>query len=137
MRNSQIDTSSNTVTKRKTSGRRTRSRRQHWHAFGIFLFAMVATGCLVATNDVWSPLLPRMSSDNSTSAVDAREARMGTIVIQNDNDQCEQMKFDNETGKAADYLTPCPKQIVDANGRPVPQGTVHRLDAISKSFFGR
>ena len=61
----------------------------------------------------------------------------GKIVLQTDPDQCAQMKFDNANGQLIEHLKPCEKDIrFDEHGRAMPMGTVHRLDAISKSFFG-
>jgi hypothetical protein len=45
--------------------------------------------------------------------------------------------FDNTDGRLIENLKPCEKDIrFDARGRAMPMGTVHRLDAISKSFLG-
>ena len=45
------------------------------------------------------------------------------------------MKFDNDSGRAIEQFKPCDNAgILDANGAPVPAGTVRRLDAIGKSF---
>jgi hypothetical protein len=47
------------------------------------------------------------------------------------------MKFDNTDGRLIENLKPCEKDLrFDERGRAMPMGTVHRLDAISKSFFG-
>lgn len=63
---------------------------------------------------------------------------MGIIVQQLDGDRCKQTKFDNDSGRTIENLAPCDNEVfLDAHGIPVPQGTVHRLDAISKSFLGR
>jgi len=78
-----------------------------------------------------------MSSDASLEESASREMQIGTIVIHSGDDGCEQIKFDNKTETTVNSRSPCPKQVLDAHGVPVPQGTVHRLDAISKSFFGR
>ena len=48
------------------------------------------------------------------------------------------MKFDNDNGRTIEQFKPCDNAgILDANGVPVPVGTIRRLDAISKSFSGR
>jgi hypothetical protein len=65
------------------------------------------------------------------------ESRTGKIVLQANPDQCAQMKFDNANGRFTEGLKPCDNQIqFDEHGRPIPIGTIHRLDAISRSFFG-
>jgi hypothetical protein len=43
------------------------------------------------------------------------------------------MKFDNETGRISEVGS-CPQVAVDANGVPVPLGTIHRREAIKKSI---
>ncbi len=45
------------------------------------------------------------------------------------------MKFDNDSGRPIGQFKPCDTaDILDANGVPMPTGTIRRLDAISKSF---
>ena len=46
------------------------------------------------------------------------------------------MTFNNDTGRLVEVSKPCEKDNVrlDDKGVPMPMGTVHRLDAISKSF---
>jgi hypothetical protein len=47
------------------------------------------------------------------------------------------MKFDNDSGRTIDNIKRCEDNVVlDAKNIPVPVGTLHRLDAISKSFSG-
>ena len=56
--------------------------------------------------------------------------------MQTDENKCELMKFDNETGRTIENTARCRNDVtMDAHGAPVPVGTVHRLDAISKSFL--
>lgn len=55
---------------------------------------------------------------------------------ESDQDQCQLMKFDNDTGRMIDGSANCHGDVVlDAHGVPVPMGTVHRLDSIRKSFM--
>jgi len=59
----------------------------------------------------------------------------GTIA-DGDIDFCKRLKFDDE-GRVFQDVVPCDQSgIRDARGQPVPVGTIHRLDAISKSFSG-
>jgi hypothetical protein len=44
--------------------------------------------------------------------------------------------FDNKTGRMTE-LTPCGEPLLDSRGMPIPAGTIHRLDAIRKSFSDR
>jgi hypothetical protein len=50
------------------------------------------------------------------------------------NGDCQQEVFDNQTGRMTRLRQPCDDTAQDANGIPIPKGTIHRLDAISKSF---
>ena len=76
-------------------------------------------------------------AERSAPTPDPKEIRTGKIVLQTDPDQCAQMKFDNTDGRLIENLKPCEKDLrFDERGRAMPMGTVHRLDAISKSFFG-
>jgi hypothetical protein len=49
---------------------------------------------------------------------------------------CEQDIFDNQTGRMTRSAQPCNPTTYDSNGAPIPLGTIHRLDAINKSFPG-
>jgi hypothetical protein len=121
----------------KTRSRPTHSRRQRWRAFVVSLFAIAAMGCLVVASIFWTAVSRSKLSDASSVESASREMQIGTIVIHSGDNGCEQIKFDNRRETTTNNLTPCPKQVLDAHGVPVPQGTLHRLDAISKSFFGR
>jgi len=71
--------------------------------------------------------------DRSTEGASRNDQQVGRIVFQISPEQCRQMKFDNITGQIAAKSTPC-EPVLDSHGLPVPLGTLHRLDAISKSF---
>jgi hypothetical protein len=59
----------------------------------------------------------------------------GTIP-ENDAEFCKRLKFD-DSGRVFQDVVPCDQSGPrDARGQPVPVGTMHRLDAISKSFGG-
>jgi hypothetical protein len=61
--------------------------------------------------------------------------RTASIVLHPGAKNCQHKVFDNQTGRIADAATPCPSEVpVDDNGNPMPTGTVHTIDAISKSF---
>jgi hypothetical protein len=117
--------------------RRTRARRQRWYAVVISLCTLTAIACLATIAD-FSTVIPFLTSfENLAPAPNPREERTGTIVHEGDMNRCEQMTFDNESGRTIEYPAPCGnRNVLDAHGVPIPQGTVHRLDAISKSFFG-
>lgn len=59
----------------------------------------------------------------------------GTIA-EGDIEFCKRLRFD-DNGRAVQDVVPCDQSSIrDARGQPVPVGTIHRLDAISKSFSG-
>jgi hypothetical protein len=60
---------------------------------------------------------------------DGRVAR----VVATANGRCQQSTFDNDTAYVSNVGTPCSSH----DGEPVPAGTARRLDAISRSFYGR
>ena len=67
---------------------------------------------------------------SGTSDNDVRTAR----ITRDENGTCAQQVFDNQTGRMMRSSQPCEATTYDSNGMPVPVGTIHRLDAISKSF---
>jgi len=74
-------------------------------------------------------------SGDVVSGVKSVEVPVGRIVVQTDTEQCELMTFDNDTGHASASVRPCQSSVdLDAHGVPMPKGTIHRLDSISKSF---
>jgi hypothetical protein len=123
--------------KRIPRPRRAHLKQQRRRAFTFSLFAVAAIGGLVVLNIFWTSAPPPKLSDVSSPELAAREAQIGRIEIHNGDGRCQQIKFDNERETTIDNPGPCPKPVLDARGVPVPQGTIHRLDAISKSFFGR
>lgn len=119
--------------------RRVQFRRQRWHALYILLFALVTIVCLAMTTGFPAFTIFFASSDSSSSVSNLQEQRIGTIIgPRNENNKCQRTKFDNDTGTTVEDFARCDNDVVlDAQGVPVPQGTAHRLDAISKSFSGR
>jgi hypothetical protein len=75
---------------------------------------------------------------NSSPAATAMPERDRTarITTNSDGNGCSQQIFDNQSGRMFRSQKPCDMTEYDANGVPVPAGTIHRLDAISKSFPG-
>ena len=74
------------------------------------------------------------TSVGSAPAKEEPEGRKGKIVLQADG-KCQQMEFDNSTGRLTEESTPCGDAITfDSHHIPVPTATIRRLDAISRSF---
>lgn len=106
--------------------RQSRLRREHVYAIviSILLLAVIAS------------LAPYMGN-HSPPESKPEDLHQGKIILRGDDDQCMQAKFDNDSGKIGKGFSPCGKVELDEHGVPVPQGTVRRLDSISKSFSGR
>ena len=77
--------------------------------------------------------VPSQVADNSAS--DAAAIGSGTIVLHPAGKGCQTKTFDNRTGQISDASGPCPNDTpLDAKGAPIPMGTVHTMNSISKSF---
>ena len=81
-------------------------------------------------------LWPAQTRDEMTQGTDSKDR--GTIVLKTEGDRCERMKYD-EAGRVVEQFRPCANADLnlDAHGRPLPVGTMRRLDAIGNSFLGR
>jgi hypothetical protein len=100
--------------------------------------AIAGTAAVLAAThrDSWIWALSDGQADGRSANL--QDVTVGAIVLQTDDQRCQRMTFDNSTGRALDAFKPCEKpELLDANGVPVPTGTMHRLDAISKSFAGK
>jgi hypothetical protein len=75
----------------------------------------------------------RQASRDTTFA-NTDDLRSGRITRETDAGDCVQQGIDNRTGRVTSTARPCEAVTYDSNGMPVPTGTIHRLDAISKSF---
>jgi hypothetical protein len=120
----------------KTARLRAVRKSKRW-----YILVTVAAVCTVViylgTNSRFGVFQAQSMAEPSAPASEVKEIRTGKIVLQTDPDQCAQMKFDNTDGRLIENLKPCEKDIrFDARGRAMPMGTVHRLEAISKSIFG-
>ena len=99
----------------------------------MFLFAITAAVVLVILAALPKLGQPTASMPAGMSDNDLRTAR---ITRDLDGNGCAQQVFDNQTGRMTSTPQPCPPMVYDSNGFPVPIGTIHRLDSISKSFSG-
>jgi len=120
----------------KTARPRPVRKSKRWYV--LFTVAAICAALVyLGTNARFGAFQAQSIAELSAPTSEAKEIRTGKIVLQTDPDQCAQMKFDNTDGRLIENLKPCEKDIrFDARGRAMPMGTVHRLDAISKSFFG-
>ena len=99
----------------------------------MFVFAIMAAVVLVILAALPKLGQPNASMPRGMSDNDLRTAR---ITRDLDGKGCAQQVFDNQTGHMTTTPQPCPPMVYDSNGFPVPVGTIHRLDSISKSFPG-
>jgi hypothetical protein len=110
--------------------RATAHRREHRRA--------LITGCaalgLAALATVVAIVTERSPSDAGSAGHPARSTPRDARITDEINGSCR--VFDNQTGRIRPAREPCDEAVLDRGGVPVPSGTIHRLDAISKSFSG-
>jgi hypothetical protein len=116
--------------------RKDRQRRQRRYAvmvsvgFGVLLSVGVVVGISKYQSLKASRALPP-----SNFAKD--DIQKGKITFNVAGDRCRQIEFGSDTGRVTEIREmnkPCEESAVDQAGLPKPAGTIHRLDAISKSF---
>jgi hypothetical protein len=115
---------------RKASARQRRGRLAKM-CFGVVVVgALLAAVAMVAM--VFIPA-PPPSVEKAASRSEPNNS--GTIVLHSGPSGCRERSFDNQTGQISDQSSPCHSDVVlDARGMPVPAGTIHTLNSISKSF---
>ena len=112
--------------------RRKRIRVLRNSAYVVIILALIAVVATFAAERILQP-----GSHEDAQAANTPDVGVGSISQQTDKGRCELVKFDNYTRRTIEYSQHCETNIVrDAHGLPVPVGTVHRLDSISKSFLG-
>jgi hypothetical protein len=99
----------------------------------MFVFAIMAAVVLVIL-----AALPKLGQPNAAMSPGMSDNDLRTARITSDLDGkgCAQQVFDNQTGHMTSTPEPCQTTMYDGNGVPIPVGTIHRLDSISKSFSG-
>jgi hypothetical protein len=118
------------------AARRSAQKRRHVVAASISVVAVLA--CLTALTSLWFGYSHSASSEPVALASNGPSQHTGTIIVHESGDHCKEIKFDNDTGKTLERQVRCDGQnVLDSQGVPAPAGTIHRLDAISRSFFGR
>jgi hypothetical protein len=81
--------------------------------------------------------LYRATSSEEGRVASSNNTGVGKVVVETNKQNCEVLKFDNYSGRTIESSKRCQNTaVLDAKGVPVPLGTVHRLDSISKSFSG-
>jgi hypothetical protein len=99
---------------------------------GMLLVGAVVAAAMVTVN------APKAVSNSPAfaPATPDSDLRTAKITRNSDRDGCSQETFDNQTGRMNRSQQPCEATVYDSHGAPIPVGTIHRLDAISKSFAG-
>jgi len=129
------DGNKHTVTPARAQPRSVQSQREHRRALVIVcLVAAVTTAAVIAAES----LILGSSSRAPQVALATPDSEIQTAKITKDfgGKGCSQEAFDNRTGRMTRSPQPCDATTYDSSGMPVPVGTIHRLDAISKSFSG-
>lgn len=73
-----------------------------------------------------------------TNEAPTEEGDFGTVVLKTEGNRCERIEYDKQG-----YLIASPRACsnsdlkLDEQGRPLPSGTMRRLDAIGNSFLRR
>jgi hypothetical protein len=100
------------------------------------LLGVFAVGALIVAVAVFAigfSTTPAPVAENAAPHADPNG--VATIVLHSSASGCQQRSFNNQTGQISDQTSPCRNDVVlDANGMPMPTGTIHTLNAISKSF---
>jgi hypothetical protein len=119
---------------RSATHRKQERRRALIISCGMLLLATL-TAVVVVT--VEHPMSVHSSSPQTATAMPDSDVRTAKITRDSEDGKgCWQQIFDNQTGRMKRSQQPCEASAHDSNGTPLPLGTIHRLEAISKSFSG-
>ena len=113
------------------SGTGQKRRRLATMCFGI----IAVGGLIAAVAMVAMVFIPAPTSIAEKEVSRAEPNSVGTIVLHSSSSGCQQKSFDNRSGQISDQPSSCHNDVVlDARGMPIPSGTIHTLNSISKSF---
>jgi hypothetical protein len=119
----------------RVQSQRTQERRRALIVGCSILIAVVLGFALaIATESPVSTHLTN-SPQMTSGAPDLGSAKV--VIESTDGNECRQQVFDNQTWRMTRSQQPCDATARDSTGVPIPLGTIHRLDAISKSFSGK
>jgi hypothetical protein len=111
----------------------TGQKRRRLAKMSLGVFAVGASITVVAVLAIGFGAAPAPVVENGASHATPNSA--ATIVIHSSISGCQQRSFNNQTGQISDQTSPCHNDVVlDAKGLPMPTGTIHTLNSISKSF---
>jgi hypothetical protein len=97
---------------------------------------VISIGVLIAAIAVFAIVFGAAPSPGAENAASRAEPNsVATIVLRSNAGGCQQKSFNNQTGQISNQSSQCQNEVaLDANGMPIPAGTIHTLNSISKSF---
>jgi hypothetical protein len=108
-------------------------KRRRLAKMSLGVFAVGASIAVVAVLAIGFGTAPAPVAEKGASHADP--SSVATIVLHSSTSGCQQRSFNNQTGQISDQTSPCHNDVVlDAKGLPMPAGTIHTLNSISKSF---
>jgi hypothetical protein len=120
---------------KKISTFRRKKEIQYAAIAAIGIFIVLSLGLFIALMVEYPALNFSRASSKSALAEPAFHPSNGKITFDPiGGHRCRQMTFDNKTGRVTETNKPCEDLALDDKGLTKPVGTIHRLDAISKSF---
>jgi hypothetical protein len=110
---------------------RARDRRRTLIVSFAILFIMCSGGLAALVMEI-----PRTTEPVGVSRPDL-DLRSVKVMTDTGVEGCTQKMLDNQSWRMSGSKQSCDPVLRDANGAPIPVGTIHRLDAINKSFMGK
>jgi hypothetical protein len=108
-------------------------KRRRLAKMSLGVFAVGTLIVAVAVLAIGFSTAPAPVAENAASHVDPNS--VATIVLHSSASGCQQRSFNNQTGQISDQTSSCQNDaVLDAKGMPMPTGTIHTLNSISKSF---
>jgi len=106
------------------------------HQHGLVVVAGFALSAAIIALLAISTVYP--TSPRTSDVLPNNTLRIGKVTNNSiDDKKCGELIFDNQTGRMVSSEQPCDTTAFGSIGVMTPSGTIHRLDAISKSFSGR
>jgi hypothetical protein len=116
----------------RKAGAGQKRRRTAKMSLGVFTVgALIAVVAVLAIGFSTAPA--PVDANGAASHPDPNS--VATIILRSNSSGCQQRSFNNQTGQISEQTSPCHNDVVlDAKGMPIPAGTIHTLNSISKSF---
>jgi hypothetical protein len=97
---------------------------------------IIAVGGLIAAVAMMAMVfIPALTSIAEKEVSRAEPSSVGTIVLHSNSSGCQQKSFGNRSGQILDQQSSRHNNVaLEAKGMPIPSGTIHTLNSISKSF---